>query len=79
MPGERRPMSIDEIEAAVLELPPEERAALIGRVEGRLYPVDDIDPAALDRARRELADMKSGRVRGIPMEELLDELDRMAQ
>ena len=79
MPGERKPMSIDELTAAVLDLPPEDRAALIGRVEGSLYPVDDIDPAVLDRARRELADMKSGRVKGIPMEELLDELDRMAQ
>jgi putative addiction module component (TIGR02574 family) len=79
MPGERKPMSIDELTAAVLDLPPQERAQLIEKVENSLYPLDDIDPTALERARRELADMKAGRVKGIPMEELLDELDRMAQ
>ncbi|HEV3049943.1 MAG TPA: addiction module protein, partial [Longimicrobium sp.] len=79
MPGERKPMSIDELTAAVLDLPPRQRAALIEKVEDSLYPVGDIDPAALDKARRELADMKAGRVKGIPMEQLLDELDRMAE
>jgi hypothetical protein len=79
MPGERKPMSLDELTAAVLDLPANERAALMQRVEGSLYPVDGIDPADLERARREFADMKAGRVKGIPMEELLDELDRMAE
>jgi hypothetical protein len=78
MPGERKPMSIDELTAAVLDLPPHERAQLIEKVESSLYPLDDIDPTVLEGARRELADMKAGRVKGIPMEELLDELDRMA-
>ncbi|HEX2210921.1 MAG TPA: addiction module protein [Longimicrobium sp.] len=68
-------MSIDELTAAVLDLPPRQRAELIERVEDSLYPIDDIDPATLDRARRELADMKAGRVKGIPMEDLLDELE----
>lgn len=77
--GERKPMSIDELTAAVLDLPPKERAQLIAKVEDSLYPLNDIDPTVLERARCELADMKYGRVKGIPMEELLDELDRMAQ
>lgn len=76
MSGERKRMSIEELTAAVLELPPGERAVLMERVEGSLYPVDDIDPADLERARREFADMKAGRVKGIPMEQLLDELER---
>lgn len=79
MPGERKPMSLDELTAAVLDLPPNDRARLIERVEDSLYPVTDIDPAALDEARRQLDDMKAGRVKGIPMEQLLDELDRMAR
>jgi putative addiction module component (TIGR02574 family) len=79
MPGERKPMSIDELTAAVLDLPPNERAQLIEKVENSLYPLDDLDPVVLETARRELADMKAGRVKGIPMEELLEELDRMAQ
>lgn len=76
MSGERKPMSIDELTATVLDLPPRQRAALIEKVEDSLYPVDDIDPVALERARCELADMKAGRVKGIPMEQLLDELER---
>ncbi|HYR09438.1 MAG TPA: addiction module protein [Longimicrobium sp.] len=72
-------MSLDELTAAVLDLPPKDRARLIERVEDSLYPVTDIDPAALEEARRQLDDMKAGRVKGIPMEQLLDELDRMAQ
>jgi putative addiction module component (TIGR02574 family) len=75
MPGERKPMSIDELTAAVLDLPPQERARLIGKVEDSLYPLADIDPTALDEARRQLDDMKSGRVKGIPMENMLDELE----
>jgi putative addiction module component (TIGR02574 family) len=69
-------MSIDELATAVLDLPPKQRAALLERVEDSLYPMDDVDPAILDRARRELADMKSGKVKGIPAEEVLDQLDR---
>ena len=79
MPGERKRMSLEELTAAVLDLPPRERAALMEKVEGSLYPVGDIAPADLERARREFTDMKAGRVKGIPMEQLLDELDRMAE
>jgi putative addiction module component (TIGR02574 family) len=79
MPGERKPMSIDELTAAVLDLPPQERAQLIEKVEDSLYPLDDVDPTVLEEAGRQLDDMKAGRVKGIPMEQLLDELDRMAQ
>ena len=39
---------------------------------------DEVDPSVLEQARRRAADMKSGRVRGIPAAEVLDELDRMA-
>jgi hypothetical protein len=47
------------------------------RIEASVYP--PIDPADLERARRTMDDMKAGRVQGIPMEQLLDELDRMAE
>lgn len=77
--GERKPMSLKELTSAVLDLPPADRARLVERVEDSLYPVTDINPAVLEEARRQLDDMKTGRVKGIPMEQLLDELDRMAQ
>lgn len=78
MSEERKPMSLEELTAAVLDLPPTQRAALIEKVEDTLYPTDEIEPAVLEKACRELAEMKSGRVKGIPMENLLDELDRSA-
>jgi putative addiction module component (TIGR02574 family) len=79
MPGERKgKMTIDQLTAAVLDLPPEQRALLREKLEDSLYPMDDIDPADLEEAHRRLDAMKSGRVKGVPFEELLDELDRMA-
>lgn len=39
---------------------------------------EDIDPAELQEARRRSDEMKSGRVKPVPFEQLLDELDRMA-
>jgi putative addiction module component (TIGR02574 family) len=76
MSGERKRMSLEELTAAVLELPPRQRATLMEKVEDSLYPVDEIDPADLERARREFADMKAGRVKGVPADEVLEELER---
>jgi hypothetical protein len=42
-----------------------------------LFP--PLDPEDLAEARRTIDEMKSGRMNGIPMEQLLDELDRMAE
>jgi hypothetical protein len=70
-------MSIDEIEAAVLDLPLEDRFALMERVEGSMFS-DEIDPAVLERARRTMADIKSGRAQAVPADEVLAMLDRIA-
>jgi putative addiction module component (TIGR02574 family) len=79
MSGERKDkMSVEELTAAVLELPPKQRALLREKLEDSLYPLSDIDPADLEEAHRRLDDLKSGRVKGVPFEALLDELDRMA-
>lgn len=77
MTGERKPMSLDELTAAVLDLPLDQRAELIERVEESMFH-EDIDPAVLERARRSMADIKSGRVKSVPAEEVLDMLDRIA-
>lgn len=77
MPGDRKPMSIDELTSAVLDLPPEDRFALMERVEGSMFN-DEIDPAVLERARRTMADIKSGRAKGVPADEVLAMLDRIA-
>jgi hypothetical protein len=78
MPGERKPMSLDELTAAVLDLSPEDRFALMERVEDSMFH-DDIDPVVLERARRSMADIKSGRAKAVPAEEVLDMLDRIAR
>lgn len=78
MTGERKPkMTIDQLTAAVLDLPPNERAQLIEKVEDSLF-TDEIDPAILERARQSMADIKSGRVKSVPADEVLAMLDRMA-
>lgn len=78
MPGERKPMSLDELTAAVLDLPPKDRARLIERVEDSMFN-DEIDPAVLKRARRSMADIKSGCAKAVPADEVLDMLDRIAK
>lgn len=80
MSEERKPkMSIEEIEAVLLDLPGEQLDELLDRlVSQRSGYDDDIDPAELQEARRRSADMKSGRVTPVPFEQLLDDLDRMA-
>lgn len=77
MSGERKHMSIEELTAAVLDLPPEDRFTLIERVEDSMFR-DVIDPAVLERARQSMADIKSGRVKAVPADEVLDMLDRIA-
>lgn len=43
----------------------------------RVFP--PVDPDDLAEVRGTIDEMKSGRMKGIPMEQLLDELDRMAE
>lgn len=80
MPEERkRKMSIEEIEAVLLDLPTEQLDELLGRVVSQRTGADeDFDPAELAEARRRSEDMRSGRVKPVPFEQLLDDLDRMA-
>jgi putative addiction module component (TIGR02574 family) len=77
MTEERKPpMSIQEIEAVLVDLPDEQLDDLLGRVMSqRTGTDDDIDPAVLAEAHRRLDEMKSGRVTPVPFEQLLDELE----
>jgi hypothetical protein len=80
MTEERKPqMSIEEVEAVLLELPGEDLDELLDRVVSQRTGIqDDIDPAELAEARRRSEDMRSGRVKPVPFEQLLDDLERMA-
>ncbi len=80
MTEERKPqMSIEEVEAVLLELPGQDLDELLDRVVSQRIGIqDDIDPAELAEARRRSEDMRSGRVKPVPFEQLLDDLERIA-
>ncbi|HYW12177.1 MAG TPA: addiction module protein [Longimicrobium sp.] len=80
MTEERKPsMSIQEIEAVLVDLPHDQLDDLLERVMSqRTETADEIDPAVLAEAHRRLDEMKSGRVAPVPFEQLLDDLDRLA-
>lgn len=72
-------MSIEEIETVLVNLPGEEWDDLLDRVLSQRESLEEeIDPAILERAQRTLEDIRAGRVKTIPAEEVLDMLDRMA-
>ena len=70
-------MSIEEIEAVLVNLPDEQLDGLLDRVVSqRIGAGDEIEPEILAEARRRLQEMQSGRVQAVPFEQLLDDLDR---
>ena len=73
MPEERkRKMSIDQVEAIALELPEQERAELIGRLQDSL--TDNVDQAWRAEVRRRLERIEAGDVEWIDGDEVLAEL-----
>lgn len=73
MPEERkRKMSIDQVEAIALELPEQERAELIGRLQDSL--TDNVDQAWRVEVRGRLERIEAGDVEWIDGDEVLAEL-----
>lgn len=75
MPGERKSMSIDEIEAAALELPEEDRDELIERLRARRPRSESIRRAWLDEAERRMELVRAGKMRPVDAEEVLADPD----
>lgn len=71
MPGERKPMSIDEIEAVALELPEDDRDELIARLSARRTHDPSIRQAWLDEAERRMEQVRAGKMRLIDADEVL--------
>ena len=71
MPGERKPMSIDEIEAAALELPGDEIDELIDRLAVHREMDPEIERNWMEEVDRRLAEVDAGTVELIPIEETL--------
>jgi hypothetical protein len=75
MPGERKPMSIDEIEAAALELPEDVRDELIERLSARRTRNESIRQAWLGEAERRMELVRAGKMRLIDADEVLADPD----
>jgi hypothetical protein len=77
MSGERKPMSIDEIEAVLMDLPEEQLDDLIDRVAIRRGLSPDIDQDWSTEIARRVGEYDRGEVEGIPMEATLAKLRAM--
>jgi uncharacterized membrane protein len=75
MPGDRKPMSIDEIEAAALDLPLDERDELVQRLQAARVEDRTIDSAWRAEIRRRMERIAAGEVEWIDEEEILAELE----
>lgn len=75
MPGERKPMSIDEIEAAALELPVDEQDELIVRLQSARSVDRDADARLRAEVRRRMELINAGDVEWFDEEEVLAELE----
>ncbi len=75
MPGERKPMSIDEIEAAALELPLDDREELIIRLSAHRSRNPAVRQAWLDEAERRMELVRAGKMRLLDADEVLADPD----
>lgn len=71
MPGERKPMSIDEIEAAALELPPDQIDELIDRLAEHRKMGSDVEQSWMEEVERRLDEVDAGEIELIPIEETI--------
>ena len=65
------PVSLTDLEAQALQLPPQDRAQLADRLLASLSPDDDLDEAWAAEADRRLQEMLSGAVVGIPIDDAI--------
>jgi putative addiction module component (TIGR02574 family) len=78
MAEERKPaMSIDEIEAVLVDLPEEQLDDLMDRVAVRRGLTPEIEQSWVEEVKRRVAEYDRGEVEGIPMEETLAKMRAM--
>jgi hypothetical protein len=74
MTEERKPMSVEQIVSAALELPEEDREEVISRLQDSLTD-EEVDQMWRAEVRRRVALIEAGEVEWIEEEELFAELD----
>lgn len=70
---------LDDVEAAALKLPAEERAELIERLIDTVLPAPPLHPAWEAEIERRMAEMDAGLTESIPAEQVMAELRAMVQ
>ena len=65
----------EHLESAVLQLPRAERARLAERLIASLDDDSEIERAWAEEIERRVADLRSGKVKPIPGEQVFDELE----
>ncbi|HZE90400.1 MAG TPA: addiction module protein [Rhizobacter sp.] len=70
---------LETVEAAALQLSPEERAELIERLIDTVLPAPPLHPAWEAEIARRVADMEAGTTESIPAEKVFAELRRMIE
>ena len=71
MPGERKPMSIDELTAVALQLPEDDREELIARLSAHRGRNPAVRQAWLDEAERRMELVRAGKMRLLDADEVL--------
>ena len=64
------------IEAEIKNLPANDQVELLERLETMLYGQDEEDPAFIETLNRRVAEIESGKVKGIPVEETFEKINR---
>jgi hypothetical protein len=75
MPGERKPMTIGEIEAAAMELPLDEREKLIARLHAAHSADQESNYALRAEVRRRMELINAGDVEWVDEKDVLAELE----
>ncbi len=76
------PMPLQAIEAEALQLPPDERGQLVGRLMESLEPAAEDTPVNITKAwddeiARRIEDLEAGRTQAVPYEQVRAELRAM--
>ena len=71
--------SLETVEAAAMQLSPEERSELIERLIDTVLPAPPLHPAWEAEIARRVAEMDAGLVEGIPAEQVFAEMRAMIE
>lgn len=72
-------LTVDQITAAALNLPPEEREELLDAILATMHDDREMDPALMSTIDRRFEELRSGKVKGIPAEDVIRGLEDLVR